>query len=106
MFNFFNGGLECVELYFLIKFFVFLPTQILKENEDGAADGSPNPLAADDVIGEDLVGHGSDEHDAISGGQTHQVAIGRRMHRARTVHDLSKDPGSTQRVIGHESGDN
>lgn len=95
MFNFFNGGLECVLLNVL---FQLLSTQILKENEDGAADGSPNPLAADDVIGEDLVGHGSDEHDAISGRQTHQVAIGRRMHRARTVHDLSKNP---KRIIGH-----
>lgn len=90
MFKVFSRGPLMCWIKFVVSILVFCLTQILKENEDGAADGSPNPLAADDVIGEDLVGHGSDEHDAISGRQTDQVAIGRRMHRARTVHDLSK----------------
>ena len=56
---------------------LFHNTEILEKDENGASDGSPNPLTADDVVGEDLVGNGSDEDDAIGSRQAHQVTVGR-----------------------------
>ena len=70
--------------------------QKLEEDEEGAAHPAPDPLVAEDVVGDDAVGNRGQEDHAVGDGQRHEVAVSGRSHASTSKHhdhhhDIAED---------------